>query len=68
MAKPIYFLSRRYFTGRAPWKTEPTKIELFARSAIPQGESSFLQADDIIAGDRTLKTLQHEFAHGLDLD
>ncbi len=26
----------------APWNTDSTKIELFARSAIPQGESSFL--------------------------
>jgi len=27
----------------APWNTDSTKIELFARSAIPQGESSFIR-------------------------
>ncbi len=39
----LFFHSRYYFTGRAPWNTDSTKIELFARSAIPQGESSFIR-------------------------
>jgi len=33
----LFFHSRHYFTGRVPWNTDSTKIELFARSAIPQG-------------------------------
>ena len=33
----LSFHSRHYLTGRAPWNTDSTKIELFARSAIPQG-------------------------------
>ena len=33
----LSFHSRHYFTGRVPWYTDSTKIELFARSAIPQG-------------------------------
>ncbi len=37
----LSFLSRHYFTGRAPWNTDSTKIELFTLSAIPQGRVIF---------------------------
>ena len=40
----LSFHSRHYFTGRVPWNTDSTKIALFARSAIPQGESSFIRS------------------------
>jgi hypothetical protein len=33
----LSFHSRHYFTGRVPWNTDSTKIELFTRNAIPQG-------------------------------
>ena len=39
----LSFHSRHYFTGRAPWNTYSTKIELFARSAIPWGKSLFIR-------------------------
>ena len=39
----LSFHSRHYFTGRAPWNTYSTKIELFARSAIPWGKSPFIR-------------------------
>ncbi len=39
----LSFHSRYYFTGRAPWNIDSTKIELFVRSAIPQGELSFIR-------------------------
>ena len=35
--------SCHYYTGRAPCNTDSTKIELFARSAIPRGESPFVR-------------------------
>ncbi len=38
----LSFHSRHYFTGRVPWNTDSTKIELFARSAISRGKSSFI--------------------------
>jgi len=34
--KASSFHSRHYFMGRASWNTDSTKIELFARSAIPR--------------------------------
>jgi hypothetical protein len=40
----LSFHSRHYFTGRAPWNTDSTKIELFTRNAIPQGEASFIRS------------------------
>ncbi len=39
----LSFHSRHYFTGRAPWNTDSTKTELFARSAIPWGKSPFIR-------------------------
>ncbi len=39
----ITLLWKGYSTGFASWNTDSTKIELFARSAIPQGESSFIR-------------------------
>jgi len=37
----LSFHSRHYFTGRALWNTDSTKIVLFSRSAIPQGRVIF---------------------------
>ncbi len=39
----LSFHSRHYFTGRVPWNTDSTKIELFALRVIPQGRSSFIR-------------------------
>jgi hypothetical protein len=39
----ITLLWKGYSTGRAPWNTDSTEVKLFARSTIPQGESSFIR-------------------------
>ncbi len=51
----LSFHSVHYFTGLAPWNTDSTKIELFSRSAIPQGESSFIRSSPHLRTWRALR-------------
>jgi hypothetical protein len=42
-AKKIIFLFSKNLASFAPWNTDSTMIKLFAPSAIPQGELSFVR-------------------------
>ena len=46
----LSFHSRHYFTGQAPWNTDSIEVDSFARSVIPQGESSFIRSPNVNSG------------------